>query len=367
MKDFPETPKIPGTLDFAHETQPARVVFRPGAAVSATPGEAARLGLRRLLVVCGSRGQDTARMVADALGDVCVGLHAEARMHVPVEIVERAVEVARAAGADGCVAVGGGSAIGLGKGIALRTGLPLIAVPSTYAGSELTPVWGLTENGAKRTGRDPSVQPRSVVYDPELTLSLPVDLSVTSGINALAHAVEALYAPDGSPLVSLMAEEGVRAMTGALPGIAVAPDDLDARSRALYAAWLCGACLGATTMGLHHKLCHVLGGTFGLPHSETHTVVLPYALAYNAPEVPLALTALNRALDTDDAPRALHDLARRLGAPGSLAELGLTEADLEVAAAQVTGQPYPNPRKVTVDGVLDVLRAAYEGRPPVPM
>ncbi|WP_369242417.1 maleylacetate reductase [Streptomyces sp. R21] len=355
---------MPGTLDFAYETQPARVVFRPGAAVSATPGEAARLGLRRLLVVCGSRGQDTARMVADALGDVCVGLHAEARMHVPVEIVERAVEVARAAGADGCVAVGGGSAIGLGKGIALRTGLPLIAVPSTYAGSEMTPVWGLTENGAKRTGRDPSVQPRSVVYDPELTLSLPVDLSVTSGVNALAHAVEALYAPDGSPLVSLMAEEGVRAMTGALPGIAVAPDDLDARSRALYAAWLCGACLGSTTMGLHHKLCHVLGGTFGLPHAETHTVVLPYALAYNAPEVPLALTALNRALDTDDAPRALRDLARRLGAPGSLAELGLTEADLEVAAAQVTGQPYPNPRKVTVDGVRDVLRAAYEGRTP---
>jgi maleylacetate reductase len=272
--------------------------------------------------------------------------------------------VARAAAADGCVAVGGGSAIGLGKAIALRTGLPLIAVPSTYAGSEMTPVWGLTERGAKRTGRDPAVQPRSVVYDPELTLSLPVGLSVTSGINALAHAVEALYAPDASPLVSLMAEEGARAMTGALPAVAATPDDLDARSRALYGAWLCGACLGATTMGLHHKLCHVLGGTFGLPHAETHTVVLPYALAYNASAAPQAITALSRALDTDDVPRALWELAGSLGAPRSLAELGLKEADLAVAAAQATAQAYPNPREVTAHGVLGLLTAAYEGWEP---
>lgn len=330
-------------LDFSYESRPGRVVFRPGAAVSATPGEVARLGLHRVLVVCGSRGSAVARAVADALGDSCAGLHAEARMHVPVEVADRAVEVARAAGADGCVAVGGGSAIGLGKAIALRTGLPLIAVPSTYSGSEMTPVWGLTEHGAKRTGRDPVVQPRTVVYDPELTLALPVPLSVTSGVNALAHAVEALYAPDASPLVSLMAEEGVRAMAGALPLVAAAPDDLDARSRALYGAWLCGACLGATTMGLHHKLCHVLGGTFGLPHAETHTVVLPYALAYNASAAPEAIRALSRALATDDVPRTLRDLAGNLGAPRTLAELGLKEADLAVAAAQTTAAAYPNP------------------------
>ncbi|MFE2608735.1 maleylacetate reductase [Streptomyces mirabilis] len=352
-------------LDFSYETQPARIVFRPGAAVSATPDEAARLGLRRVLVVCGSRGEGTARAVADALGEACAGLHAEARMHVPVEVADRAVEAVRAAGADGCVAVGGGSAIGLGKAIALRTGLPLIAVPSTYSGSEMTPVWGLTEHGAKRTGRDRAVQPRSVVYDPELTLSLPVPLTVTSGVNALAHAVEALYAPDASPLVSLMAEEGVRAMTQALPLVAAAPDDLDARGRALYGAWLCGACLGATTMGLHHKLCHVLGGTFGLPHAETHTVVLPYALAYNAPAAPRAVTALSRALGgADDVPHALWALAGSLGAPRGLAELGLKETDLAVAAEQAAGQPYPNPREVTVDGVLALLTAAYEGREP---
>jgi maleylacetate reductase len=260
-----------------------RVVLRPGAATSATPGEAERLGLRRLLVVCGSRGADTARAVADALGPACAGLHAGARMHVPVEVADRGVAAARAAGADGCVAVGGGSAIGLGKAIALRTGLPLIAVPSTYAGSEMTPVWGLTEHGVKRTGRDPVVLPRSVVYDPGLTVSLPVPLSVTSGINAVAHAVEALYAPDSSPLIALMAQEGVRAMARALPEVADDPGSLDARARAQYGAWLCGSCLGATTMGLHHKICHVLGGTFGLPHAETHTVILPHALAHNAP------------------------------------------------------------------------------------
>ncbi|MFE7036273.1 maleylacetate reductase [Streptomyces sp. NPDC057621] len=341
-----------------------RVVLRPGASVTATAGEVERLGLRRVLVVSGARGEDTAKAVADSLGDLCAGVHAQARMHVPAEVADRAVEVARESGADGCVAVGGGSSIGLGKAIALRTGLPLIAVPSTYSGSEMTPVWGLTEHGAKRTGRDPSVLPRSVVYDPDLTLSLPVPLSVTSGVNAVAHAVEALYAPDTSPLIALMAEEGVRAMTSALPEIAAEPSDPEARGRALYGAWLCGSCLGATTMGLHHKLCHVLGGTFGLPHAETHTVVLPYALAFNAPAAPAAVQALNRALGTDDAPNALWTLAGDLGAPRSLAGLGLTEADLKGAAELVAGQAYANPRLVTAQDALTVLEAAFAGRAP---
>ncbi|EGX57109.1 alcohol dehydrogenase [Streptomyces zinciresistens K42] len=351
-------------LDFSHETGPVRVVFRPGAAVSATPGEVARLGLRRVLVVCGTRGAVTARAVAGALGPVCAGVHDGARMHVPVEVADEAVRAAGSAGADGVVAVGGGSSIGLGKAVALRTGLPLVAVPTTYSGSEMTPVWGLTERGAKRTGRDARVLPRSVVYDPDLTVSLPVPLSVTSGVNALAHAVEALYAPDTSPLVALMAEEGVRAMAGALPELARAPRSAPARARALYGAWLCGSCLGVTTMGLHHKVCHVLGGTFGLPHAETHTVVLPHVLAHNAPAAPEATAAVARALDATDAPLALRDLAGRLGAPRSLAELGLSGADLAHAADLVAGSPCANPRPVTAEGVLTVLRAAHAGAPP---
>lgn len=351
-------------MDFVYEAQPVRVVMRPGASVTAVPGEAERLGLRALLVVCGPRGAETAGAVARALGDACAGVFARARQHVPVEVAEEAVRAARDVGADGLVAVGGGSAIGLGKAIALRTELPLIAVPSTYSGSEMTPVWGLTEHGAKRTGRSPSVLPRSVVYDPELTLTLPVPLSVTSGINALAHAAEALYAPDASPLVALTAEEGARAMAGALPGVAADPGDLEARGCALYGAWLCGTALGATTMGLHHKLCHVLGGTFGLPHAETHTVVLPYVLAHNAPAAPEAMTALARALSTDNAAEALWDLTGSLGAPRSLAELGLDKADLATAAAQVTSQAYPNPRRTSTAEALEILRAAYTGDRP---
>ena len=216
----------------------------------------------------------------------------------------------------------------------------MIAVPTTYAGSEMTPVWGLTEAGEKRTGRDVRVLPRGVVYDPELTLTLPTALSVTSGMNAIAHAVEALYAPDATPIVSLMAEEGVRAMAAALPAIAADGRDLAARSEAQYGAWLCGAVLGQTTMALHHKLCHALGGTLDLPHAETHTVVLPHALAFNLPAAPEAAAALSRALGgVPDPARALWELAGRLGAPRSLRELGMTEADIPRIADRVAGAP----------------------------
>ncbi len=186
-------------------------------------------------------------------------------MHVPVDVVVKGLDVAREAGADGCVAMGGGSAIGLDKAMALKSQLPLLAVPTTYAGSEMARVWGLTEDGRKRTGRAPSVLPRSVLYDPELTLDLPVDVSVTSGFNAIAHAMEALYAHDASPETSLMAEEGVRSLAGALPAIAGDSRYLDARTEALRGAWLCGSRLGATTMSRHHKLCHVLGGPSTCP------------------------------------------------------------------------------------------------------
>jgi maleylacetate reductase len=250
-----------------------------------------------------------------------------ARMHVPIEIADRARGRARELGADALVAVGGGSAIGLGKAIALEHGLPVIAIPTTYAGSEMTPVWGLTQGGQKRTGRDPRVLPTSVIYDAELTLTLPVGMSVTSGMNAIAHAVEALYAPDATPIISLMAEDGVRALTGALPTLVTSARDLEARSAAQYRAWLCGACLGATTMSLHHKLCHSLGGTLDLPHAPTHTVVLPHALAYNQPAAPEAVAALSRALGgAGDPARVLWDLAGELvSRAGSLFAVGFRD------------------------------------------
>jgi len=254
----------------------------------------------------------------------------------------------------------------LGKAIALEHGLPVIAVPTTYAGSEMTPVWGLTEGGQKRTGRDIRVLPKSVLYDPELTLTLPAGMSTTSAINAIAHAVEGLYAPDATPIVSLMAEEGTRALVAALPRVAADGADLEARVDAQYGAWLCGAVLAATTMSLHHKLCHTLGGTLDLPHAQTHTVVLPHALAYNQPAAPSAVAALSRALGgVEDPALELWELAGRLGAPRSLAELGMAEADIPRIADLAVASPYANPRPVTRHGVERLVRAAWAGEAPV--
>jgi maleylacetate reductase len=349
--------------EFTYEALPMRVAFGPGRAAS-VGAELEHLGLRRVLVLCTPGQQKTARVVADGLGDRCVAVYPEAQMHVPAEVADAACAVAAELGADGCVAVGGGSTVGLGKAIALRHGLPVIAVPTTYAGSEMTPVWGITEGGIKRTGRDRAVLPRSVVYDPELSASLPVALSVTSGLNAVAHAAEGLYAPDVSPIVALMAEEGARAMVAALPRIAENPADLDARSDALRGSWLCGAVLGATTMSLHHKLCHVLGGTFGLPHAEVHTVVLPHALAFTLPAAPAAAAALARALGRDDVPGALWDLAAALGAPTSLAELGMDPAGLPEVVRQVMAAPYASPRPVTAADAAALLDHAQKGTRP---
>jgi maleylacetate reductase len=349
---------------FRYEALPMRVVFGAGSLAKLTD-EVDALGLARVLVLCSPEQEDTGRAVHAALGGRAAGLLAEARMHVPIEVARRARELAAELGADGCVAVGGGSAMGLGKAIALEHDLPVIAVPTTYAGSEMTPVWGLTEGGHKRTGRDLRVLPRSVVYDADLTLTLPVGMSVTSGFNAIAHAVEGLYAPDATPIVSLMAEEGTRALVAALPRIVFEGSDREARAEAQYGAWLCGAVLAATTMSLHHELCHTLGGTLDLPHAQTHTVVLPHALAYNLPAVPGAEAALGRALGgVVDPARELWELGGRLGAPRSLAELGMTEEDIPKIVERAVANPYANPRPVTRDRVESLLRAAWAGEPP---
>jgi maleylacetate reductase len=356
---------------FTYQALPMRVVFGAGS-LARLPDEVEALGLTRVLVLCSPEQEDTGRAVAAALGERAAAVLPEARMHVPIEVARQARDRAAELGADGCVAVGGGSAIGLGKAIALEHELPVIAIPTTYAGSEMTPVWGLTEGGQKRTGRDVRVLPRSVLYDAELTLTLPAGMSVASGLNAIAHAVEGLYAPDATPIISLMAEEGTRALVAALPGVVADGGDLDARAEAQYGAWLCGAVLAATTMSLHHKLCHTLGGTLDLPHAQTHTVVLPHALAYNQPAAPDAVAALSRALGgTSDPARELWELAGRLGAPRALAELGMQEADIpriaELAVAEGSGSSYRNPRPVTRDGVEALLRAAWAGDAPTPL
>ena len=347
---------------FVYNGLPARVVFGAGA-LAKLPEELERLGATKALVLSTPEQKASAAEVARALGARCAGTYDKAAMHVPVDIAEDARRAARSLGADCCVTVGGGSTTGLGKAIALTSSVPILAVPTTYAGSEMTPIYGITEGGAKKTGRDVRVLPRSVIYDPTLTLSLPPALSAASGMNAIAHAVEALYSHEGNPIVSLMAEEGIRALAKALPTIVAKPTDVDSRTEALYGAWLCGIVLGSAGMALHHKLCHVLGGTYNLPHAETHSIVLPHAVSYNKAATE-AMRRIERALGAADAAGGIYDLEKKLGLPMRLADIGMKEAELERAARIATESPYPNPRKVEYGPVLELLRNAYEGRRP---
>ncbi len=345
---------------FVHETRAARVVFGPGSRQQ-LPHELDALGLRRVLVLTTPEQRGLGEQVTALIGERSAGVYGGAVMHVPVESARAGVAAAKEAGADGCIAAGGGSTIGLAKAIALESSLPIVALPTTYAGSEMTPLWGLTEGGIKKTGRDARVVPRSVIYDSELTLSLPVAVSLTSGMNAIAHAAEALYARDASPIHRLMAEEGVRALGLALPVLKADGSDLAARSEALYGAWLCGSVLGSVQMGLHHKLCHVLGGSFNLPHAEVHSVMLPHALAYNAAAAPQAMRVRGRALGAADSVSALAALGRDLGLPPSLRDIGLRAADLDRAADLVVAAPYPNPRPIERAPVRALLQRAFDG------
>ncbi|MFZ5673137.1 MAG: maleylacetate reductase [Pseudomonadota bacterium] len=348
---------------FIYEPLPGRVVFGAGA-LDQLAAEMERLRLAKVLLLSTPHHRQMSEDIAAALGRRCAGVYDQVAMHVPLEAAQAARAEAVKRGAQGCVALGGGSTVGLGKAIALAYDLPIIAVPTTYAGSEMTPIWGITENGIKKTGRDAKVLPRTVIYDPRLTLSLPARLSAVSGMNAMAHAVEGLYAQDANPIVSLMAEEGIRALAAALPLIHADPQDLSARSDALYGAFLCGATLGAVGMALHHKICHALGGAFNLPHAEMHTIILPHAAAYNRAAAPGAMAKAARALRADDAPGALYDLARRLDAPLALKDLGLARGDLGRAADLIVERPYWNPAPVDRTKIRNLLERAWSGLPP---
>jgi maleylacetate reductase len=351
--------------NFTYTGLPARVIFGKGS-LQQLEAEIDRLGSRRALILSTPEQRDQAERIANILGERAAGIFDKAVMHVPIETAREAREVAKELGADCAIAIGGGSTTGLGKAIALESGLPILAIPTTYAGSEMTPVYGLTENGIKKTGKDPRVLPKTVIYDPELSATLPLGMSIMSGMNAIAHAAEGLYSQDGNPVMSLIAEEGIRAMAEGLERINQTPDDLDARSDCLYGAWLCSTVLGHVGMALHHKLCHTLGGSFNLPHAQTHTIVLPHAIAYNASAAPEAASRIVRALGGkhDSAGGALYDLAEKLGAPLTLQELGLTETDLDRATDIALANPYWNPRPIEREGIRQLLQDAYEGKRP---
>ncbi|WP_420226141.1 maleylacetate reductase [Pigmentiphaga litoralis] len=349
---------------FVYTGMASRVVFGAGS-LQHLEREIELLGARRALVLCTPGQRDQAERVATIIGDRAAGIFDKAVMHVPIESAREARAEAQRLGADCAIAIGGGSTTGLGKAIALDSGLPILAIPTTYAGSEMTPIYGITEAGLKKTGKDLRVLPRTVIYDPELTTGLPIGLSITSGLNAMAHAAEGLYAQDTNPIMGLLAEEGLRAMARALPALKADPADMSARSDALYGAWLCGTVLGNVGMALHHKLCHTLGGSFNLPHAEVHTVVLPHAMAYNTRSVPDVMARIGRAIGSpDDAAGGLFDLAQSQGAPVALRDIGMQEADLDRAADIAVGNPYWNPRPIERAALRQLLQDAWEGKRP---
>ncbi|MBB6097186.1 alcohol dehydrogenase class IV [Deinobacterium chartae] len=349
---------------FSYSALPVRTVFGTGSR-ERLPEELRSLGLRRVLLIASARQLEAQPDLSELLAGHLAGSYTAAAMHTPLEVTEDAHRQLQALEADALVAIGGGSAIGLGKALALRSDLPLLALPTTYSGSEMTPILGERAGGVKTTRRDPRALPRVVLYDPQLTVSLPVALSVASGINALAHAVEALYAFDGNPVTSLLAEEAVRALGRGLPQVASAPGDLTAREAALYGAWLAGTALASVSMALQHKLAHVLGGSFDLPHAETHAALLPHTAAYNAPEAPEAMQRVAAALGAlEEAPQALFALNVRLNAPRSLRELGMPRDGIGRAADLALQTPYPNPRPLEREALLELLERAWAGDPP---
>ena len=332
------------------------------------------IGASRVLVIASAAREALVRRAGALLGGRVAGVDRRAVMHVPWELAGRVREESASHDADLLLALGGGSAIGMAKAVALDGGPPVAAVATTYSGSEMTPIWGRTRDGIKETGRDERVRPRLVVYDPTLTLELPLSVTAPSALNALAHCMEALYASDATVNTRALATDGARDIAAALPGVLKEPAGIEGRTTLLRGAWHAGASLGAAAMGLHHKLAHTLGGTFGLPHAETHAVLLPHTAWYNAPAAPDAMRALGAALgaalggDGADPARTPELLAsvlaaavRDAGIPASLAALGMRRADLDRAAGIAAASTYPNPRTVTREGVRELLERAWRG------
>ncbi|API57705.1 maleylacetate reductase (plasmid) [Rhizobium leguminosarum] len=345
---------------FTFDSTIPRIVFGVGS-LSKVSEELGRLGRSRALVLSTPHQENDARALATALGPRAVGAFSGAVMHTPVDVTAAALARFNGSGADCIVSLGGGSTIGLGKAIALRNNAPQLVVATTYAGSEVTPILGQTENGIKTTIRTSSVLPKTVIYDPELTFGLPVPMSVTSGLNAMAHAIEGLYAQDRNPIASLMGMEGLAALRRALPTIVRSPRDPLARADALYGSGLCGVVLGAVGMSLHHKLCHTLGGTFDLPHAETHAILLPHTVSYTEQAVPELLAPVARLFGSPRASTGLHDFTLSIGAPMRLRDLGVTADDLDRATALALSNPYWSPRPLEAGGIRSLLQNAWEG------
>jgi alcohol dehydrogenase class IV len=397
---------VSGISAFAYDALPGRVVFGSGSAAARLRAEVERLGAQRILLIAAESDLAIAQAVAEPIAERVVATFSGVRPHVPVAVAEQARALARESRAELLLSVGGGSTTGTAKAVALELGLPILAVPTTYAGSEMTPVWGMTDAQRKTTGRSLDVLPAVVIYDPQLTVTLPAAVTGPSAMNAIAHCVEALYVPGANPVTSMLATEGIRALAQGAPAAVAQPHDIDARTLTLYGAYLAGSAFAAVGGGLHHKICHILGGALDLPHAETHTVVLPHVAAFFTPAIPTVMARVAAALDGGaqrpgedhahdhdhdhdhdhahdhdhdhahadaevDAAGALYDLGRRLGVPPALRDLGMRESDLEPMIALVRegtagAGAGDHPRTVDEPAIRAILTGAFEGARPVP-
>jgi maleylacetate reductase len=349
-------------IKFDHTTLGQRVLFGSGEAAEHARAAVAGLRLERLLLIADTFAMDLAEAIC-ARVPVVVRIH-DIVQHVPVENAVAAVALVRESAVDGIISIGGGSSTGLAKVVARDTGLPVVAIPTTFAGSEATDVWGQTEGNRKATGADPKVLPRVVIYDATLSRSLPGHLAVASGLNAVAHAVDGFWAPRADPINTALGTEGLRALIPGLRRLSADPDDLEARELTLYGAYLAAVAFASSGSGMHHKICHVLGGAYGLSHSEMHAIVLSYVTAFNAPAAPDAANRTSHALGGGPAAKGLYQLREELGVVGSLAELGMPEQGVddgaELAFAAI---PSSNPRAFALDDVRQIVRAAWAGEP----
>lgn len=351
-------------MRFTHETLPQRVTFATGSGADAVAGELEALGAARAMLIASDREKELADPIAAAVP--LAVRHEEVVMHVPVEVAERARSVAAQHDVDVLVSVGGGSTTGLAKAIALTSdrpgGLPIVAVPTTYAGSEATNVWGLTDGETKTTGVDPKVLPASIVYDASLLTTLPGEMTVASGLNAMAHCVDAMWGPRVDPIDQALAQEGIRGLAEGLPKVAADGASVEGIEQTLYGAYLAAVSFASAGSGMHHKICHVLGGMFNLPHAQTHAVVLPHVLAFNAPHAPEAERRIAAAFGTGTATAGLRALRERLDAPRALKDYGMPEDGIARAVGPVLAAVPPNnPTPVDADNLTALLRAAWEG------
>jgi maleylacetate reductase len=340
-----------------------RVIFGSGSIAQAA-AEIDRFGDgRRALILSTARQEPKAQALAQTLGPRAAGVFAGAAMHTPVEVTENALAAFHRHGADTIVSLGGGSTIGLGKAIALRTDADQVAIPTTYAGSELTDIVGETADGQKTTRRDPRIRPETVIYDPDLTLDLPMSVTVPSALNALAHVVESLYAPDRNPISDMLCRGALAPLHDGLPALVRNPRDAEARAQVLYAAWLCSGAFGGVSLALHHKLCHVLGGSFGMPHAETHAILLPHTAGFNAVAAPDLLTPVAEVFG-DPISAGLWEFSRTINAPMALRDIGFDRADIARAADIASQNPYANPRPFDSADISALLEAAWAGARP---